>query len=209
MDVPSGRKKPVCKTEELGQLSAIAGVDSRTVVTVIGFRKVYAGDSCLKELHFVNVVLGSEPTIEPARKDGDEHPWYDGETRDQPAGNTGEFGGPDNNLAKTSGWAKDTKLDLVFGHRPEELKPGLEYLTVLVGVEGKSLCPLAGVAWGMRPDGAAHLDWPKTGDRLTAMLAPEKLQAAIAKSGFAGYTVKPSCCSCGAPVKRPRSAKKK
>jgi hypothetical protein len=230
-EVPTGKKRPVCQPQEIGQLAAIAGVDQTTIVTVMGWKRSYAGDLCAKELRFIHVVVADpapprlregsglrdikkgewyvEPlrggTVPAGKQSGDaadDKPFYDGETRDTKAGDTGEFGDADHNLSKTRGWDKDTKLDLVFGARPESLKPGLEFVTVLVGVTGTEICPIAAVAWGMKADGAAHLDWPVQGAKLGALLPADKLDAALKTSGFAGYKVREACCSCSAPSKR-------
>ncbi len=236
-EVPTGKKKPVCQPQELGQVAAIAGVDQGTIVTVVGWKRGYAGDLCAKELRFVHLVVG-DPTpprlrdgnelrpiksgewyVEPMRggsvpagkeqgEPADDKPFYDGETRDTKAGDTGEFGGEGNNLSKTRGWDKDTKLDLVFGARPDALRPGLEFITVLVGATGTDLCPIAAVAWGMKSDGAAHLEWPVQGAKLSVLVPADKLSAALARSGFAGYSVREACCHCsGAPTKKTRGTK--
>jgi hypothetical protein len=238
-EVPTGKKKPVCQPQEIGQLAAIAGVDQTTIVTVMGWKRSQtAGDLCSKELRFVHLVVGDpapprmkdgnslkeikkgEWYVEPLRGGSvpagkesgelaDDKPFYDGETRDTKAGDTGEFGESGNNLSKTRGWDKDTKLDLVFGARPDSLKPGLEFITVLVGATGSEICPIAAVAWGMKADGAAHLEWPVQGAKLAALLPSDKLSAALTRSGFSGYTVREACCNCGAPVKRAAKGKKR
>jgi len=235
---PAGKHAPACTTQELGTIAAIAGVDGLTMVTVVGFKRAWAGDICAKELHFLHVVVGdpapprwrdaggfkelkpSEWYVDPLHggsvpvgKDqgdvADDKPFFDGETRDTLAADTGEFGGPDQNLSKAHGWSKDTKLDLVLGVRPDKLRPGLEYLTLLVGVDGHELYPIAVVPWGMKAEGAAHLDWPVQGARMAKLFSNDQLEAALKRSGFDGWTVRDALCRCNAAAPRKAKASKK
>jgi hypothetical protein len=216
--VPDPGNKGSCMPEELGQLSAIAGVENASMVTVIGFKKTYVEALCCTQLHFVNLVL-SDPRppgklppggayIDPIAS-GDRAPWHDSEVREKLASETGEFGGPDNNLSKTAGWGKETTLDLVFGDKVESLRPGLEFVTLLVCADGKHLSPIAGVAWGFKADGSiAHLERPRYGRRLAETAPLATLQAALSRSGFAGYVATESCCA-GAATPHKATSKRK
>lgn len=171
-------------------------------------KRIQPGEIYVDPLSGGNVPPGKD-TANPA---ADRKPWYDGEVANRLASQVGDFAGGEqkaydlNDIKDGDGsvfdWTKDPRLELVFGDAPT-LTDGLKFVTLLVCVDDKNICPIGGFRWGRTDDGVNYLGTLFVGNDYSDGLTNQKIQDALARSGFAGYTMKDECCPC---VPAPQSA---
>lgn len=155
-----------------------------------------------------NVPPGKDEANPPANR----LPWYDGETTNRLASQVGDFTTGEkkeydlNDIKDDDGsifdWTKDPKLDLVFGDAPT-LTNGLKFVTLLVCVDDHHICPVGGVAWGRDGEGVNYIGTMFNGNAYSDGLTRQKIQDALARSGFGDYTMRDACCPC---IPAPESA---
>lgn len=134
----------------------------------------------------------------------DRLPFYDGERFTRKASTTGDFikgekkeYDLDHDVPPSPDWPwnNDPTLDNTFADGPT-LTTGLEFVTILVCVNGKTLTPLGGIPWGVDATGTEYIRDVFQDSSYPGGLTNGKLNDALKRSGFGDYSMGADPCNC-------------